>query len=228
MSKNSMGLNMDTLKARKDTSFSTAHTRGILKLADALKKNQKNNLRWNWKYYKDETHISVPLIATYDALRYLFEFYKFSMPSYDEYNKVNLDSIIVSHYNNVSQQMGYKISPPESMIYGVANYFQMQKNFDKAFHFYEMNIANYPQDLDLINYVADQYLEQKNFDRAFKLFEMNIANHPTSLNAYVGMGDFYDAKGDKQKAIEYYTKALTYGDSPDVKAYLEKLKADKK
>ena len=80
----------------------------------------------------------------------------------------------------------------------------------------------------MVNDLAYQYLQQKNYDKALHYFEMNIANYPESLNVYDSMGDYYDAKVDKQKAIEYYTKALTLGDFPDTKAKLEKLKSQKK
>lgn len=32
-------------------------------------KNKTNGLTYGWKYYGDETHGSVPLISTYDALK---------------------------------------------------------------------------------------------------------------------------------------------------------------
>ena len=41
------------------------------------------------------------------------------------------------------------------------------------------------------------------------------------------MGDLYSAKSNKQKAMEYYTLALKYGDQPETKAKLEKLKDEK-
>jgi predicted negative regulator of RcsB-dependent stress response len=56
---------------------------------------------------------------------------------------------------------------------------------------------------------------------------MNITNYPNSFNVYDSMGDYYDAKGDKQKAIQSYTKALSLKDWPDTRKKLEKLKAGK-
>jgi hypothetical protein len=66
-------------------------------------------------------------------------------------------------------------------------------------------------------------VQQKHFDKAEALFKMNIANYPESFNAYDSMGDLYEAKGDKEKAIENYKKALSIKDSPDTKQKLEKL-----
>jgi predicted alpha/beta superfamily hydrolase len=79
---------------------------------------------------------------------------------------------------------------------------------------------------DFVNNLAYQLLSMKQFDRAFYFFKMNIENYPGSFNAYDSMGDFYAAKGDKQKAIEYYNKVLELRDWPDTKLKLEKLKAN--
>ena len=79
----------------------------------------------------------------------------------------------------------------------------------------------------MINDLAYQFLQKKYFDKAFHFFEMNMTNYPNSLNVYDSMGDLYDAKGDKQKAMEYFAKALTLGDSPETKSKLEKLKVGK-
>ena len=164
----------------------------MLELGDALRENKKNHLQWNWKYYNDDTHGSVPLIAEHDALRWFFSFNKFMLPFVaDEMKTFNYDSAFTSHYKIVSAEMGYSVSPPEQVI----------------------------------NDLAYQNLQQKKFDKAFRFFEMNIANYPESFNVYDSMGDYYDARGDKQNAIEYYTKALKHGDFIETKTKLEKLKS---
>ena len=191
---NSMEPTMDTASVRRDTSFSTAHIRNIIEFTDGLKKNKTNQLNWNSKYYNEDDHGSVPLMAAYDGLRFIFSFNKLRMPSSDkEFLTFNFDSAIISHFKNVSKQMGYIVLPPEM----------------------------------LVNDLAYKFLQKKYFDKAFCFFEMNITNYPTSLNVYDSMGDLYDAKGDKQKAMEYFAKALMHGDSPDTKAKLKKLKQGK-
>ena len=78
-----------------------------------------------------------------------------------------------------------------------------------------------------VNAIAYQLMSMKQFDRAFYFLKMNIENYPESFNAYDSMGDFYDAKGDKQKAIEYYTKVLSMHDFPETRKKIEKLKSIK-
>jgi tetratricopeptide (TPR) repeat protein len=79
----------------------------------------------------------------------------------------------------------------------------------------------------LINQLGYTFLQSKMTDKARKFFQKNITNYPKSFNAYDSMGDFYEATGDKAKAIEYFSKALTLKDNPDTKAKLKKLKGGK-
>ena len=55
----------------------------------------------------------------------------------------------------------------------------------------------------------------------------NIENYPKSFNANDSMGDYYKAKGNRQKAIEYFTKALALKDFQEAKQKLEMLNSGK-
>lgn len=182
----------DTAKVRKETSFSPRldHVKSVLKFSDMLKSNPQNGLRWDWKYYKNDSHGSVPLIAAYDALHFIFDGYQFFLPRPDQ---ANLDSILNGHYKNISKMMGYTIHPPEMMVNGLGHHFLQQKMFEKAFTFFKMNADNYPE----------------------------------SFNVHDSMGQYYEAKGDKKKAIEYLTKALELGYFPETKRKLDELKSGK-
>ena len=55
---------------------------------------------------------------------------------------------------------------------------------------------------------------------------MNVDYYPKSADVYTDMGELYYAKGDKQKAIEYYLKALTIEESTLIREKLIKLKSE--
>jgi len=79
----------------------------------------------------------------------------------------------------------------------------------------------------LLNVLGYQLMGSKQFNRAVYFFKMNIDNYPESFNAFDSMGDLYDAMGDKQKAIDFYSKALALRDFPDTRNKLEQLKQRK-
>jgi predicted alpha/beta superfamily hydrolase len=73
---NTMPAGMDTSTAITDTSGATGHIRAILALNEAIKNRPENGLQYGYKYYNDDDHSSVPLIAEYDALHFLYKGYK--------------------------------------------------------------------------------------------------------------------------------------------------------
>jgi uncharacterized protein len=191
---NTMPQGMDTARVRKDTTNNTFHIRSILQLADALKRSNQSGLRWKDKYYEGDSHGSVPLIAEYDALHFIFSSYNAPYLLSNLYDSstdaASALAAIREYYTGVSQQMGYTIPPPEENINGLAYDFLGGKMPEKA--------------------------------RAF--FQFNIDNYPGSGNTYDGMGDYYAAIGDRQKAIDYYTKAFSLSHDPETKRKLDKLK----
>jgi predicted alpha/beta superfamily hydrolase len=194
---NTMPGDMDTLQVRRDTTGATSHIRSILELKDILQNNPGNGLRWSYRYYKDDNHGSVPLIAEYDALHFLFNFYK--MPAalsdklFDKNIKFDPAPAFTSYYADISGHMGYKILPPEG----------------------------------LVNELGYYYMQSGVPDRAYSLFALNITNYPQSANVYDSMGDYYDNQKNKDKAIECYTKAFKLGGNPDTKKKLDKLQSGK-
>ncbi len=74
---NTMEEGMDIQNAQTDTTLGTAHIRSILQFAHSMENKTTNELDFNWKYYNDDDHGSVPLIAEYDGLRYLFRWHNF-------------------------------------------------------------------------------------------------------------------------------------------------------
>lgn len=63
-------------------------------------------------------------------------------------------------------------------------------------------------------------------DEAIQLFKFCLSLYPESDGAYEGMGESYEKKGMKEKAVEFYQKALEL--NPDSKSAREKLNKLKK
>jgi uncharacterized protein len=151
-----------------------------------MEKHKKANQPWHWKYYPEDGHSSVPLIAQYDAFRTFFKGHQLTLPIDPEDIQVDL---FKNHYEKVSLLMGYTVHPPEMKI----------------------------------NLMANRLMEMGMLDQAYEFFKLNIENYPASFVVYDSMGDYYVAKGEKEKAIEHFKKALSLREFPETRKKLEQL-----
>lgn len=142
---NTMPGGMTLKKMLKDTTAGTRHIRSIFALDKFIKTNKQNSLQFASKYYADDDHGSVPLITEYDALRFIFGYYKykFTMQDFTD-SSTAFVTRYQAHYQTVSKELGYKVSPPEVLTNGLAYQSLNSKFFTKAAAFYKLNIDNYP------------------------------------------------------------------------------------
>jgi tetratricopeptide (TPR) repeat protein len=63
-----------------------------------------------------------------------------------------------------------------------------------------------------LNVYGYQLIGQGEIDKAIDVFAMNAEKHPNSWNCYDSLAEAYMNKGDTQKAIEFYEKALSMVD----------------
>jgi predicted alpha/beta superfamily hydrolase len=80
---------------------------------------------------------------------------------------------------------------------------------------------------NMINDMAYGYMGMQKMTYAYALFKRNVDNHPDSSNAWDSFGDYYVAKGDKQKATEAFSKSLRLQETQDTRRKLEELKKNK-
>jgi predicted alpha/beta superfamily hydrolase len=150
---------VDTLSVQKDTSSTTALVRSNLNFIKELGKNKRNELGFKYKFYEDDNHSSVRLIGEYDALRFIYDFYKLKI--YDSELKnpdFNLEGLLVAHYKKVSEQMGYTIKPAESEVNNLGYQMLRTKQFKKAETLFKINVANNPGSANCYDSLGDFYL----------------------------------------------------------------------
>jgi predicted alpha/beta superfamily hydrolase len=75
----------------------------------------------------------------------------------------------------------------------------------------------------IINKQATNAANRKQIEAAEYLFKLNVANYPTSFHAHDAMGSFYKAQNNKNKAIEYFKKALLIKDVAATRVKLREL-----
>lgn len=167
---------MDTLAVQKDTTEGTELIRSNLEFIKDIFKNKTNQLRFQHKYYENDDHSSVRLIGEYDALRFIFDYYKLKIynSELDDPN-FKLDSLLVTHYNIVSAQIGYLVKPSESQVNSLAYYSLSQKQFAKAEALFKLNISNYPETANCYDGLGDLYLAKGDKVKAIENFKKTLS-----------------------------------------------------
>lgn len=163
---------VDTLSVQKDTTGSTELIRSNLAFISEISKNKRNQLRLKHKFYENDNHPSVRLAGEYDALRFIFDFYRLKI--YDselEDPEFKLDSLLVTHYKNVSEKMGYVILPDESQVNNFGYQLMGTNQFKKAEKMFKLNIANNPKSGNCYDSLGDLYLKTGDKTKAIETFQ---------------------------------------------------------
>ena len=79
----------------------------------------------------------------------------------------------------------------------------------------------------MANALAYRFMGEGRMAQSEMLFALNIKNYPDSFNVYDSMGEYQEAIGNKQKAIELYKKALSIREFPVTREKLERLLKEK-
>ncbi|HEX5155545.1 MAG TPA: alpha/beta hydrolase-fold protein [Parafilimonas sp.] len=168
------GVTLDKLK--KDTASNTRHIRSIFAMDKFIKANPKNGLKYASRYYSNDDHGSVPLASEYDGLRFIFDYYRLKLNAKDfEDSSVAVVTKYQNHYDIVSKEMGFKVSPPELSINSLGYFAMRQKQYAKAAALFEMNIANYPNSSNVYDSYADLLVSQKDTANAIANYKKALA-----------------------------------------------------
>jgi uncharacterized protein len=180
--KNSLFLAIaNSMNSGTDTSIIGPIMRCNFQLRDYLEADKKTKLTFAAKYYQDYDHHSVPVPAEYDGLRFLFKFYNFNFP-FGEFFKPTYksDTLLGEHYKKVSQRMGYRVSPPEDFINGIAHQLMSLNQFDRANYFFEMNIANHPDSFNAYDSMGDLFVKKGDNQKAIEYYSKSLLLHEST------------------------------------------------
>jgi predicted alpha/beta superfamily hydrolase len=180
---NTLGKDLDIVSTREVKGPMTAHINSILDTRDVLNNINNKSFSFSSKFYENDNHGSVPLIATYDGLRYIFDFYQFEI-NFADVMAENTDIVdrMKAHYINVTKTLGYENKPDEAMINGMGYQLMQMDKVDLAGEFFKMNVDNYPKSFNVYDSLGDYYLRIKNNPEAIKSFEkaLSLKENPGS------------------------------------------------
>lgn len=166
------GVTLKKVKTQTDTGSS--HIRSILNLQDVLNTRQ-SALRSRSKYYADDNHGTVPMPAEYDALRWLFDYYKLKNAS--SYFEKEFDGVrhLQKHFEAVSRKIGYPISPPGEISDNYGYSHLKDKHFAKAEDYFSFNLKLYPNSANTHDSMGDYFVAINDKAKAIDAFEKSMS-----------------------------------------------------
>ena len=166
-SANTMDKNMDTIRVMNDTAQANIHVKDNLLFRGLLQQDKTSRLNWQWNYYPEDNHQSIPFISAYDALRVLFK-------GYDMGKEMDDPSLtaeyIQSHYQDVSKRLGYELKPEERILNMIGYLHLSEKRYKQAYGFFKISIDSYPQSFNVYDSMGDYYLTVGDKENAISLF----------------------------------------------------------
>ena len=179
---NTMKPGMDTGRVRADVTNNTSHIRSILDFTAILKEDKKSGLKWDYRYYGEDDHGSVPLIAEYDALRFIFKNYR--LPSWDVLtdSTYNTYDVVTDHFRKISAEWGYEVHPPEQFVNSLGYTFLRKKQYDKSDTFFNLNLENYPDSFNVYDSMGDFYKTKGDTQKAKEFYAkaLKILDNPVT------------------------------------------------
>lgn len=179
---NSMEGSNDTTLIKRDTSRLSGQIRSNLKFAKIITSNKQNKLKSKSVYYNLEDHESVPLIATYDALHFIFDFYKLKLTQQELADSTDaLATKIELHYQKVSEYLGYPVYPPEDLVSKLGYKAISEKQWKKAVSLFKMNTDYYPFSFTAFDALGDYYAAAGNNLNAAACYRKALSLNPQEL-----------------------------------------------
>ncbi|QNR85241.1 tetratricopeptide repeat protein [Pedobacter riviphilus] len=155
---------------------STFH-RDLLKFDSIITQKKITGLDYKYVYYPEEIHMTEPIKAYYDALRFIYK--QWDLPQMDP--KLLNATAVKQHYRQLSQRYGYAVIPTEVNINNTAMYLITQPGaLDNAIDLLEMNTQNYPASPTAFSQLGDAYLKKGDRLKASTCYKKALALNPGS------------------------------------------------
>ncbi|SEW42885.1 hypothetical protein SAMN05428988_5423 [Chitinophaga sp. YR573] len=128
-------------------------------------------------YYPEESHMSEPLFAYAEALRFIFK--PWALPPISE--KEVSGEWILKHYTMLTKLYGYTILPNEKNIYDWALWLASKpENLDNAISLLEMLTNVYPTSSKTLVTLGDVYVKKGNRKKALSYYQKAATLDPSS------------------------------------------------
>ncbi|WP_170137839.1 alpha/beta hydrolase-fold protein [Chitinophaga dinghuensis] len=151
----------------------------LLKFDAIITQRKISGLDHKYVCYPEDTHMTEPIKAYYDALRFIFRQWDLPLTDMKSLNAKH----VKQHYQQLSQRYGYTITPPEVNISNLAMYLISEYGaLDNAISLLEMNTQNYPASATAYSQLGDTYLKKGDRSKAVTCYRQALELNPGLQN----------------------------------------------
>lgn len=132
-----------------------------------LEEIKMKNLRVNYEFFKNENHVSVPLLALYNGLLTIYSGYQ-PQTAMGYFTSTTVQN----YYDSLSSVVGLTLLPPEGLVQQLANFSLNQKSdVDEAIRLHQINARNYPLSPVAFKNLGDLYYKREEYISALKCYQ---------------------------------------------------------
>jgi predicted alpha/beta superfamily hydrolase len=147
---------------------------------DSLKANKPKNLRFKHTEFKNEGHMSSPLLGTYFGLKWVFS----DMLYTDEQLKNYTDEAFLAHEQKMIDKYGSEAKQSAESYVMLSNYLSSKKKYKSAITILKRGIDAYDYDIFLKYSLAKAYEKDKNIPEAIATYKAGIETSKKHKFAY--------------------------------------------
>jgi predicted alpha/beta superfamily hydrolase len=165
-----------------DDTVTNSHFGSITQFDAVFKAYNSSGLRYAFKYYEHDDHGSVPLIAEYDALRFIFDGYKLNLQ-----RVIAAPRSITAHFQNVSNRLGATFTPSEGAL-RLLGTVAMGQQPAQAAEFHRIATELYPQSWRAWDHLGTAALAAKDTVTTRRAWDESLRRNPgnTALRDRLG------------------------------------------
>ena len=164
------------------------HYGSIVQFNGVLESYNQSGLRYAYKYYPADDHGSVPLIAEYDALRFIFSSYKIDLGK-----MIARPASLAEHFARVSASFGYTVLPPEPMV-DLLGRIALNQDTTKSLEFRRMHVELYPASPKAWDGLGQTWQAKGDTAKAIAAYEKSLALNPNNQHAHDMIKKIRDGK----------------------------------
>lgn len=158
--------------------IASTHMNAIRAYAQLMSQNASFRTRFKLDYFPAEEHGSVPLLALYGGLKFVFDKYQLTLAA-----GLNHPENITTHFDQVSDMLGVRFLPSEQLI-NVLGYMAMNdlQEHAKAIALFSLNTAYYPDSANAYDSLGKAYVCIGNKELAIENYRKSVELDPNSEN----------------------------------------------